>query len=264
MAGKGIAQGARQAARSRPVELLARVGLGAYGVVHVLIAWLALQVAFGDSEQADSTGAFGQIAGTAAGRPLLWLLAAGLAAFALHQAVECVLSRKDVKHRVGYGLRAGLFAVLAVSAARTAQGTGGGGPDQTSLTARVLGWPGGQVLVGLVGLATVAVAVAVVVRGLRRDFLEELATSRMSPGVRTAAEQLGRVGHVAKGASLGVIGAFIVVAAVRFDPTESKGLDAALKTLAAQAYGKALLVVVALGLLCYGLYAFIEARHRRI
>jgi len=255
---------ARQAARSRPLQVLARVGLVAYGVVHVLIAWLALQVAFGQSEEADSSGAFGQIAETPVGRPLLFLLAAGLAAFGLYQAVECALTRQDLKHRVGYGLRAGLFAVLAVTAVRIATGSGGGGTDQPSLTARVLGWPGGQVLVGLLGLATVAVAVALVVRGLRAEFEEELDTAAMSPGVRTATDRLGRAGHVAKGVSLAVVGGFIVTAAATFDPEKSKGLDAALKTLAAQAYGKVLLLVVALGLLCYGLYAFLEARYHRI
>lgn len=255
---------ARQAAGSRPVEVLARVGLVAYGVVHVLIAWLALQVAFGASEQADSQGAFGRIAETSFGKPLLVLLALGLAAFALYQAVEAAVSRKDVKHRVGYGLRAGLFAVLAIAAVRIATGSGGGGADQTSLTATVLGWPGGRLLVGLVGLATLAVAVALVVRGIKREFLEELDTRSMSPAVRTATEQLGRVGHLAKGLSLGIIGGFVVAAAVSFDAEKSKGLDAALKTLAAQAYGKVLLTVVALGLLCYGLYAFLEARFHRI
>ena len=49
---------AEQAGDSASLEALARVGLIAYGVVHLLIGWLALQIAWGAaSKSADSSGA---------------------------------------------------------------------------------------------------------------------------------------------------------------------------------------------------------------
>ena len=38
---------AEQVGDSKALEVLARVGLVAYGVVHLLLGWLALQIAWG-------------------------------------------------------------------------------------------------------------------------------------------------------------------------------------------------------------------------
>ena len=51
------------------------------------------------------------------------------------------------------------------------------------------------------------------------------------------------------------------LAALEADPEESSGLDGALKTLAAQPLGTALLLAVAAGLALYGLYSFARARY---
>jgi len=48
---------AEQAGDSASLEGLARVGLVAYGVVYLLIGWLALQIAWGASaKSADTSG----------------------------------------------------------------------------------------------------------------------------------------------------------------------------------------------------------------
>ena len=54
----------QQAGDSASLEVLARVGLIAYGVVHLLIGWLALQIAWGASagKSADLSGALRTLA----------------------------------------------------------------------------------------------------------------------------------------------------------------------------------------------------------
>jgi hypothetical protein len=45
---------------------------------------------------------------------------------------------------------------------------------------------------------------------------------------------------------------------------EARGLDGALLELAQQSYGRFLLGAVAVGLLAYAFYCFVQARYRRI
>ena len=80
-----------RAGNSDGLEHLARVGLIAYGVVHLLVAWLALQLAWGGGGQsADQSGALATVAGQPFGKPLLWVIALGLIALAVWQAAEAL------------------------------------------------------------------------------------------------------------------------------------------------------------------------------
>jgi hypothetical protein len=263
---------ARQAARSEPVKIAARVGLLAYGVTHLLIAWLALQIAFGGGgQQADQNGAFQTLAQQPFGAVLLWVLVVGFAAVALWRAEQAVWgyayvsdTAKQVRRRVTAGAKAVLFAILAVLAGTTAAGGGGGGGGgQQGLTATVLGWPGGQLLVGAAGLVVVGVGGKKVYDGVKRKFEEDMSLPS-DRRARQVAVRSGQIGFVAKGVSIALIGVLVVVAAIRFRPEEASGLDAALKTLAGQPYGPYLLTAVALGLAAYGVFCFFDARYHRV
>jgi hypothetical protein len=261
---------ARQVANSEPVKLGARIGLVAYGITHLLIAWLALQVAFGGGgEQTDQNGAFQAIAAKPFGQVLLWVLVVGFVAVALWRLEQTIFpsavvqdTKQQVKKRVENGARALVFAALAVIAGRTAAGAGESGTGQDA-AAGVLGWPGGRFLVAAVGLVILAIAVVKAKHGGEKKFLEEmnLPTDRHA---RQVVERLGQAGSVAKAVALGLIGVLVVVAAVRFDPSQANGLDPALKALAGQPFGLILLAVVALGLGAYGVFCFFDARYHRV
>ena len=83
---------AQQAGDSASLEVLARVGLIAYGLVHLLIGWLALQIAWdaSASKSADLSGALRTLADQPFGKILLGLVAVGLVALALWQASEAI------------------------------------------------------------------------------------------------------------------------------------------------------------------------------
>ena len=261
---------ARQVARSEPVKAGARIGLVAYGVTYLLVAWLALQVAFGSGgEQTDQSGAFQTIAAGPFGRVLLWVLVVGFAAVALWRLEQAIFasagvqdSKEQVKKRVEAGVRAAVFAALAVLAARTAAGSGQSGTGQEA-AAGILGWPGGQFLVGALGLVLLAVAVVKAKHGWEKKFLEDMNLPSDRRARRTV-ERLGQVGSVAKAVALGLIGVLVVVAAVQFDPSRANGLDSALKTLAGQPFGMTLLTIMALGLAAYGVFCFFDAKYHRV
>ena len=190
---------------AKPVRLLARVGLVAYGLVYLVVAALIVQVAFGDHERADKKGALQEIAESGTGRLLLWVVVAGLAALVVLRLVDAVSAyrRFDGRRRVGRMAvavgEAVVYAVLARSAATIAQAEGGDSFSK-SVVAALFGLPGGPFLVGLVGVALVAAGGYAVVHGVRRDFLRDLA---LPPRFRTLVTVLGTVGWTALGVAGG-------------------------------------------------------------
>ncbi|HVL84260.1 MAG TPA: DUF1206 domain-containing protein, partial [Pseudonocardia sp.] len=242
-------------------------GLVSYGLVHVMIAVLALQVAFGDSEKADKSGALGALAGSGAGRPLLWVITVGLVALVGWQLAEAVWGHlrapaRQRALRIGINLaEAGVFGALAWSAGKiAAKGASGGGGSGSAQG--LFGLPGGRYLVGLLGLGVLGVAGYAAFRGVAAKFLREL--DLRGAGLRRSflVTRLGRLGWTALGVAYGGIGVLLLVAAVRFDPDQPVGLDAALQTLGTQPFGRVLLCVLAAGLAVFGVYCLFDARYR--
>jgi hypothetical protein len=238
-----------------------------YGVVHVLVAWLAIQVAFGDPEQADSKGALSDIA--KAGAWLLWTLAIGLVFFALWQLIlACVgytyvaKKRKRISKRIGSAARA--ITALGIAFGAFKYATSGSGGDQTQqqqgLTAQVLTWPGGQLIVGAIAIGVIITAGVIAYKGFKTSFEKDLDMSRAPSWI----EPVGRIGWIGKGVAYGVIGVLIGLAAVNADPEQAGGMDKALKTLAAQPYGMFLLSAVAIGIAAFGVYCFAQAKYRKV
>lgn len=271
-AGQAARETARHASRvaeDPKVEKLARIGYVMYGVVHLVLAWLALQVAWGSSgEKASTSGAVETLAEQPLGQFLVWAVAVGMAFLALWQLSEAVTGGHagDDAHRALTRAKAAgkavTYGVIAALAARVALGAGsGGGAEQAAST--LMDLPGGRFLVGAVGLGTLAVGVYHVKKGIGKDFLDDLDARATAGGTRTAVERLGQVGYTAQGVALGIVGVLFVVAAWRHDEDQAGGLDAALRTLKEQPFGPWLLTVVALGIGAYGIYCFARARYER-
>ena len=261
---------AKDIANSRAVEVGARVGLAAYGVTHLLIAWIALQVAFGGGgEQANQKGAFQEIGDNTFGKIMLWIIVLGFVAVALWRLEQAIWgyryvsdTKKQLRKRATSAFKVVVFATLAVLAARTAIGSGGGNGQQQA-TAGVMGLPGGQWIVGLVGLGIIIAGGSKIYSGWKKKFEEDM-DMPSDQKARMAVERSGQVGFIAKGISIGTIGILVVIAAIQFDPAKAAGLDAALRSLAQTPLGPWLLVVVALGLAAYGVFCWFDAKYHRV
>ena len=262
-----IKAAAQTADASDGLDIAVRVGLVAYGVVHLLIAWLALQVAFGESgKSASSQGAMRTLAQQPLGEVLVWAVAIGLVMLVLWrlleawQAVQTEDGKEQVLKPAGKLLKAVIYGAIAVSAFQVAAGAGGGGGGTDGMTAQLMSATAGQFLVGAVGVGVICYAGYLVHRGWTDKFLEELDGSH-GRKAGEAYRWIGKVGYIAKGAAIALIGALFIWAAVTHDPKKSGGLDQALQELREQPFGQILLVVVALGIACYGVFAFARARH---
>ena len=168
--------------------------------------------------------------------------------------------------RVADAAKGVLYLVLVGSTLAVAlkSSAGQGGQSQQEWTAELLGHQFGRLLVGLIGVALVGFGGFLLYRGVRQSFEENLRTNEMPPGARRPFLMLGTAGYVARGVIFGLVGVLVFVAAVSFDAEESVGVDGALKKLVDQPYGPAMLALVALGLLCFGLFSFVEARYRKV
>jgi len=258
----------RKADSSELFDHAVRVGIIAYGVVHLLIAWVAIQLALGDSSgSASSDGALSAMAKTPVGGVLLYVVAAGFGALVLWQLIEAVAGhrweqgRKRVLKRLNSGLKAVLYGALGWSALKIAMGGGSDGGGTDTITSRIMSMPAGQLLVGVVGLGVLVYAIAQIYRGLSESFMDKLKVEGRIGDTGQAFVLLGKVGHVAKGLALFVVAGLFLWAALTRDPKKSGGLDQALHTVLEQPFGSPMLIALGVGIGCYGLFAFAWARH---
>ena len=258
----------RHADQSDALDIAARVGLVAYGVVHLTIAWLALQLAFGDkSGQASSTGALHQVSQQPLGSVLIWAIAIGMFLLVAWRGIEAAVGspEKDgsdqVKDRLVSAGKAVIYASIGVSALRIATSSGGskGGTDST--TAKLMNLPGGQLIVGLVALGILAYGGNMIRVAWTEKFRDHLTSDGESGDTGTAYVWFGKIGYAAKGLAIGIVGMLFGYAAVTHEPNKSGGLDQALQKVLQQPFGPYLLGLIALGIGCYGLFCFVRARH---
>lgn len=255
--------------KSKGGRALIAVGLVAYGVMHLVVAWIAVQIAWGGSgsgQEASQQGALQELASTPIGGILMWVVVAGMAALVLWQGAEAIWGYRDedsgkkLRKRLGSAGKAVIYALLGWSALQIAIGSGssGGGETEESMTARFMSSGFGRIAVGVGGAVVIGFGVRLVVRGAKKKFLHELAGTP-SQGV----QKLGQVGFIAKGVALALVGGLFAWAAISYDPEKAGGMDDALRTLAGAPAGGVLLTAMALGIAAFGLYCFAWARHAK-
>jgi uncharacterized protein DUF1206 len=264
--------GGEQVARSRGFEWLARSGFVARGAIYGIIGVLAIKLAVGaGGTTTNQQGALKTIAHQPFGKVLLILVAIGLAGYALWRLAHALLGHGPEGSDSGFDRVAALgsgivYAGLCAIAVEILLGSNpsGGSGNASQTTAGVFGWPGGTWLVGIAGAVLIGIGLYQGYRGLSKDFLEDSKTEQMSPRVRAWIEWIGSFGHLARMVVFGLVGVFLIKAAIDYNPNQAVGLDGALAELAHAAYGPFLLGIVAAGLIAFGVYSLSDARYRRI
>lgn len=256
--------------RSTGFEALARAGFAARGAIYAIIGILAVKLALGSGgKTTDQTGALKTIAHQPFGKGLLLLAAIGLGGYSLWRMSHALLGHGPEKSDSAFDRLAAfgsgvVYAILCAVAVEILLGSGGRSAKAPKATAGVLGWPGGTWIVGLAGALFVGVALYQARRGLSKDFLRDSKTEQMGADVRRLFKAVAIFGHLARAVVFGLVGIFLVKAAIDYNPNKAVGLDGALAKLANQSYGPVLLGVVAAGLVAFSLYSFADVRYRRI
>ena len=249
---------------------LARFGYAAKGIVYLIIGGLAALAAFHKGGRTtDSRGALGEILSQPYGKFLLGAVALGLFGYALWRVVQSVKNteNKGLMTRIGYAVIGVLYAGLALSAVRMVIGSGtanNGGEPAQEWTARLLAQPFGQLLIGLVGLGIIGFGIYQFYKAYTAEFRRNLMTEKMGQSAQSFALRTGQFGLTARGIVFGIIGFFLILAALQSDASEAQGLSGALRALEQQTFAPWLFALVALGLAAYGFHMLVLARYRRI
>lgn len=263
-------EAARSARDSTTFRVLVGVGLVSFGIVHLVVAWIALELAWGGGsggKSADQQGALQQLSNTPVGPVLLWVMAVGLFALVPWMVGSTVWGYTWVRkrgrrnaRRAGAVARGVVYAFLGYTAAKIAAGSGqsSSNPEQKSLSARILAYPFGPPLLVVVAAVIAAVGLYLVYRGLSKRFLDDLRGGPSQPVVR-----LGQVGYAARGVSIVVVAVLFAWSAITHDPKKAGGLDQAFRTVKEQPFGGVLLTIMALGFVAFGLYCAAWSRRPR-
>lgn len=251
---------------------LARFGLACRGLVYLVIALLALQVArgHGDAGHTDTRGALETISHQRLGHALVLAIGLGFGCLAVWQAILAARARpgsgSSARRRLAAAGKAVIDASLCLSALAIAahrKSPAGGDQQAVDITARVMGHTAGRFVIGAAGLIVGIVGVSLIAQGLRKRFDVDVRISDVPESVRRAFETIGGLGMAARGTVVALAGYFILQAAVTFNPTHAKGLDGVLASVVHDPWGPWLLAAVALGLACFGVFSLLEARYAR-
>lgn len=270
-----LQQPARQAASHPWVEKLARFGFAAKGFVYFVVGLLAAQAALGMGGKTTSTsGALTTIVSQPFGKVLLALLSIGLFGYALWRTVETLfdpehtgerVKAKHIVQRLGYGFSAIAYTGLGFTAVKLIMGAASDNRDSTpDWTARLMEQPFGRWLVGLIGLIVLAVGLSHLYQAYKAKFQRYFNLHQMSEAERQWTKRFGQFGIGARGVVFGIVGIFLMLAALHANANEARGVGGALATLTNQPFGPWLLGIVALGLIAYSFYSLLEARYRQI
>ena len=259
----------RKAENSEWLDVAVRIGLVAYGVVHLMVAFLAVQLALGDGgRSASQKGALAEIASQPFGKVLVWGIAIGMVLLVIWRVLDAAFGHQEksgadrLKARGAAAFKAVIYAVLAFTALKVAIGSQSkGGSGSETITAKVFSWPAGQLIVIAIGFGILGYGVFMAWRGWTEKFKEHLDAEGKSGETGKAYILFGRIGYISKGVAVALVGGLFLYAGFTHDPKKSGGLDQALHTVLQQPFGQGLLVLIGLGIGCYGLFCFARARH---
>ena len=264
----------RKAKQSDALEWAGRAGLATRGVLYLTVGILAAQIALGDTGgKADREGALRAVAHQPMGRLLLAMIAVGMAGYAVWQLVLAIADpggkgddASGLATRAAYVGRALIYIAGVATALPLTFGNnrGSGDNNERDWTARAFELPLGRWLVGAVGVAIVAAGMWNGWKGLSGTWRKKLDTSEMSKAEQRWAEPIAIGGFIGRMAVFGLVGGFLVRAAVRYDPNQGVGLDAALKAVRGKAYGPWALLAFAVALVLFGVFSLLQARWRRV
>jgi hypothetical protein len=262
--------------RSQATDWLGTVGWAAKGVLYLLIAALAIQLALSggtDADQASKQGAMQSLVDKPFGSALLVIIVIGLFAYAAYRLVTVVMpapgSDDDGKKKLGkQAVHLGSAVAYAVAGAQgisvlMGKSSGGGETQQKTWSATLLSSTPGTLALLAVGIGFLVFAGWQVRKGVTRSFLKKLDCPTGSFINRRSVGWIGVTGLLARGVVAALLGIFVVVAVWRHDPNEVRGLDGALRSLIDAPAGPVLLMIAALGLAAYGVFALVCSRCRR-
>lgn len=244
-----------------------RAGYYARAAVYTVVGGLAFMAAVKGGEAQGTTDALADLRAAPLGAVALWVIAIGLFAYMIWRLVDAALDLDDygsdakgIFARIGLAVTGLIHGAIGASVAATAMGGGSGGEGGGAQTAtqKIMSMPYGPWLAGIVGLITIGAGVYYMHKGWAETYKKHI---RVTPTARKLDPAM-KLGCIAEGVVVGLIGVSIVIAALNADPSQAGGVGEALHQLRSMAYGRILLGVVGLGLIGFAVENAVEGTYR--
>lgn len=255
--------------KEKALRAYARAGLASYGLVYCIMSALCFMTALGlRRKQSDKDEAFKFIYDQPFGRVMLAVVGfclLGYVALRLFQAIKDTRhkgrSLKAVINRLNYAFIAVTYLSLSYFSFKLAFDQPDNGDNRTLYISRILKLPYGQWIIGGIALIFAGAACYQIYRGAGRKFMKNV--DLRNSDFKKTFTTLGVIGYVARGVVFGCISYLFLKAAIEVDPKEAKGTGGAFKFMQDN-FGNILLGVIALGLLAFGFFLFVRAKHEKM
>ncbi len=246
-----------------------RAGYAGRGLIYLVVAILSLLAIWRGSTPGGTGEAMASLERAPWGKALLGLIGIGLIAYGIWRLVAAFWDleahgseMKGIVARIGQvvtGLIHFGLGVTALSLLLPSENSGGGSSID-KWTAKIMGMPFGQWIVGIAGLIGLGAGIYYIWKGLSHKYMKTL---RAKP-VTLKLQPFLTAGLAANGVVVAIAGGFLVYAAYTLNPSEAGGLAEAFDWLREQPFGTALVTALAVGLLGFSLFCFVNAAYRII
>lgn len=255
-------------------EPIIRFGIATKGFVYILLGGLtAMAAADMGGEKSSSKGVLGFLAGSTIGQILLAVTAAGLAAYVFWRFYQTFVDpenkgthAKGLARRLGYFSSGIIYGILAFSALDILFGWGSGsgsGGGSNSMISKALNQTYGQLIVGFIACIYLGKAIYQGYRAYSGNFKKKIQEQHFDKKTQKLLIVSGTAGYTARGIVIGIIAYLTFRASFTSNSDNGGGTKEAFDFLQNE-FGTLILAVVALGLVLYGIFMLIKARHRKV
>jgi len=254
------------------VENFSRFGIISKGVVYCILGLLAFLAAIGSGKQNPSKeGTFQLILDQPFGKILLALVAIGLVGYVVWRFIQAIKDTegkgndaKGIFKRIGFAFSGLIYAALAYLAATLAFGNqSSSGDGKKQLVQKLLDLSYGEVILGIIGLIILGQAINQIYKAYSGKYKKKFHEEKMSSKESQVFTKVGIIGYVARAVVLGIIGYFVLRAAIESNSSEVRDTEGAFGFINSS-FGPIIFGIVALGLIAYGVFMFFMAKYREI
>lgn len=267
------------------VAKIRSAGFFTKGVVYVLIGSLTFMAAFGlGGDIASTDGVVNFLLELPLGKILGGLVALGLIAYSLWRIYQMLLrpgkknnSPEDLKGgftRFRYFYSAVFYGIIAYSFAkplfkdllghRGPHGASENSNEQKAALGELLAKDWGEIVIWSLAIIIAAQALWQFKLAYTAKFMKKIDNYPDIKHEYDFIRKSGRLGYCARGVVFGIISFFLVRVVLQHNAEVYKGTEGALQYLLSFSYGSLLLGVTAVGLIGYGVFNIMVARHANL
>lgn len=251
-----------------------QIGLIAKGVVYSLLGGLTAMAAAGlGGDISGKKGVIQFLLGLPAGKVLVSIVALGLVCYALWRIYQAYRDPKNDDNddnrwatRFRYLYSAVFYGAIAFTFAKAlfAGSSSGGGDKKKAVLAELLDKDWGPWVIGAIALIVAGQALFQFWQGYSAKFLKKIDDQPEDNRTYNLIKYSGRFGYYARGVVFGIISFFLFKVISAHSAEAYSGTEGVFQYLLGLSFGKVLMGIVALGLVGYGVFNIMVARHSEL